>query len=152
MEMVRNRKPLSLTLIKRWHKELFAQSKPEHAGTFRKKNVRVANFKAPHHLDIDFLLKDFISWYNENKRKLHPVELAALTHLKFVKVHPFADGNGRIARLLLNLVLHSNKYPMMTVEHANRGRYYTALDEFDDTQEEEVFVNYIIGSYIQENS
>lgn len=151
MEMLNLSKPLTVSLLKRWHKDIFAHSKPEHAGRFRDKNVRVAKFKAPHYMDIHYLLEEFLEWYEAHKKKLHPVELAALVHLKFVKIHPFLDGNGRIARLLLNYVLHKNEYPMITVEYKNRMKYYEVLDEFDETQEEEVFVKFIIDSFIDEN-
>ena len=152
MEMIESKEPLSLKLIKRWHKDMFFHSKPNDAGKFRKKNVRVAEYKAPHYMDIEILLFRFIDWYNENRKKMHPIELAALTHLKFVKIHPFLDGNGRIGRMLLNYVLHKNDYPMMTVEYKDRMSYYKALDKFDDTQEEEVFVQYVVESYINENN
>lgn len=152
MNMVNTDRPLSLALIRKWHRDMFSNSKGDIAGENRKKNVRVAKFKAPHYLDIDHLLKEFIEWYDDSKKKMHPVELAAMAHLKFVKVHPFMDGNGRIARLLLNYVLNKNGYPMMTVEYKNRLSYYEALDEFDETQEEEVFVSYILDSYIREHA
>ncbi len=151
MDMIKTKKPLTKKLILSWHKELFKQAKPSIAGKFRKTNVRVANFKAVHYMDIPYLLDDFFEWYKKNKNKLHPVELAAMTHLKFVKIHPFLDGNGRIARLLLNYVLKTHDYPMMTIEYKNRKVYYKALDNFDETQEEEIFVQYIIDSYLREH-
>ena len=150
MNMIADTKPLSVSLIKSWHKEMFIHSKPEAAGMYRTKNVRVANFKAPHFMDLSYLLEEFVQWYYTNKKKMHPLELAALTHLKFVKIHPFLDVNGRIARLLLNYVLHKHGYPMMTVEYKNRMAYYTALDRFDETQEEEVFIRFVLDSFIQE--
>lgn len=152
MGMINTTKPLTLSLLKHWHKEIFSQSKPDLAGKYRDVNVRVAGFKAPHFMDIGYLLEEFLQWYESNKKTMHPIELAAMAHLKFVKVHPFLDGNGRIARLLLNYVLSHNGYPMMTVEYKNRMSYYKALDEFDETQEEEVFVKFIIDSYIDEYS
>ncbi|MGE0793338.1 MAG: Fic family protein, partial [Candidatus Woesearchaeota archaeon] len=153
MEMVNCKEDLSVDLIKKWHYDLFNFSKKELAGKYRDRNVRVAQFKAPHYLDLSFLMNDFVKWFKISSRgsaSLHPVELAALTHLKFVKIHPFLDGNGRIGRLLLNFVLHKFGYPMMTVEYKDRYSYYKALDEFDETQEEEIFVRYIVNSYLKE--
>lgn len=152
MQMTQVKKPLTKELILQWHKELFKQAKPSIAGKFRQTNVRVADYKAAHYLDIPYLIDDFITWFKENKNKLHPVELAAMTHLKFVKIHPFLDGNGRIARLLLNYVLNRSEYPMMTIEYKNRETYYKALDKYDDTQEEEVFVKYIVESFLKEHA
>ncbi len=156
MEMVNCKEDLSLKLILKWHHDLFNFSKKELAGKFRDRNVRVAQFKAPHFMDLIPLFNQFINWYKKNSGrrsgnlKLHPVELAALVHLKFVKLHPFLDGNGRIGRLLLNFILHRNGYPMMTVEYKDRYSYYKALDEFDETGEEEIFVRYIVDSYLRE--
>lgn len=152
MDMIANTKPLSIALIKKWHKDMFKGAKPDIAGKFRKKNVRVAQYKAPHHMDLSYLLQEFIDWYKDNRNKMHAVEFAALTHLKFVKIHPFMDGNGRIGRMLLNYILHKNGYPMMTVEYNNRESYYEALDKYDDTQEEEIFVRYVIDSYVREHN
>jgi Fic family protein len=152
MEMVSSKEDLSVDLIKKWHYDLFNFSKKELAGKFRDRNVRVAQYKAPHYLDLPFLMKDFIKYYNSNKKKIHPLELAAMIHLKFVKIHPFLDGNGRIGRLLINFVLHKFGYPMMTVEYKDRYSYYKALDEYDETGEEEIFVRYIVNSYLKEYS
>ncbi|MCF7798530.1 Fic family protein [Candidatus Woesearchaeota archaeon] len=152
MNMSTVKKPLTKELILHWHKELFKQAKPSIAGKFRKANVRVAGYKAAHYLDVPYLIDEFIEWFKEHRNKMHPVELAAMTHLKFVKIHPFLDGNGRIARLLLNYVLNRSNYPMMTIEYKNRESYYTALDKFDETQEEEVFVKYIVESFLREHA
>ncbi len=151
LNMTTTKKPLTKELILQWHRELFKQAKPSIAGKFRKTNVRVAGYKAAHHLDVPYLMDEFLEWFREHRNKMNPVELAAMTHLKFVKIHPFLDGNGRIARLLLNYVLNRSDYPMMTIEYNNRETYYKALDDFDDTQEEEVFVKYIIESFLNEH-
>ena len=50
-------------------------------------------------------MDEFIAWLNKNENKLHPVTLAAEVHKRFVFIHPFIDGNGRVARLLMNLIL-----------------------------------------------
>ncbi|MBU3958163.1 MAG: Fic family protein, partial [Nanoarchaeota archaeon] len=63
------------------------------------------------------LLEEFFGWYNKNKGRLHSVELAALAHLKFVTIHPFSDGNGRISRLLMNFVLHKHGFPMLNIPY-----------------------------------
>ncbi len=75
------------------------------------------------------LMSDLIKWYNaeEEKAVLSPVELAALFHYRYIRIHPFEDGNGRIARLLVNYILLRHGYPMMVVPTADRKNYLDAL-------------------------
>ena len=63
----------------------------------------------------------------EKKTELHPIELAAYAHRKFVDIHPFADGNGRIARLLMNLILVNNGYCVVSIPPALRVDYINTL-------------------------
>jgi len=58
-------------------------------------------------------MKKFVDWFNKQETKMHPVEFAALAHKKFVFIHPFIDGNGMLARLLMNLVLLLNEYSIV---------------------------------------
>lgn len=74
------------------------------------------------------MLADYVSWLNNNPEELRPVELAALTHFRLVHIHPFVDGNGRIARLFMNLMLVRQEYPIAYVRREERGRYYDALE------------------------
>ena len=95
------------------------------------------------------LLKDFILWYDSSKNKLHPVELAAMVHLKFVRIHPFGDGNGRISRMLMNFILHKNGFPMLDISYKNRSSYYTALERSGQQQDDLIFVRHIIFRYMK---
>jgi len=65
-----------------------------------------------------------------NDKKLHPIERAALFHLKFEGIHPFVDGNGRTGRLILNLMLMQAGYPPINVKYSDRKRYYEAFDDY----------------------
>ena len=65
---------------------------------------------------------------DERRSKLHPIERAALFHLKFENIHPFVDGNGRTGRLILNLSLMKSGYPPVDVKFADRRRYYDAFE------------------------
>lgn len=73
-------------------------------------------------------MEEFVEWLNsENTLRIHPVELAALAHYKFVIIHPFVDGNGRTARLLMNLILMQAGFPPVVVKVEDRLHYYEAL-------------------------
>ena len=66
----------------------------------------------------------------EGNRKLHPIERAALFHLKFEGIHPFVDGNGRTGRLILNFMLMQAGYPPINVKYSDRKRYYEAFNQY----------------------
>ncbi|MBM7856178.1 Fic family protein [Desulfohalotomaculum tongense] len=84
-----------------------------------------------------------------NKSDLHPVELAARAHHKFVAIHPFDDGNGRVARLLMNLILMRNGYLPVVIKNELREEYYRALMKADEGDEAD-FINLIARE--EENS
>jgi Fic family protein len=73
-------------------------------------------------------LTTFIDWYATQADSLHPVERAARVHGEFVKIHPFVDGNGRTARLLMNLELMKSGFPAAVLPVESRLAYYEALD------------------------
>lgn len=79
------------------------------------------------------LMADLVDWYNEaeQKGKLSPVELAALFHYRYIRIHPFEDGNGRIARLMMNFILARHDYPMIVVRSRNKSAYLDALHQAD---------------------
>ena len=79
------------------------------------------------------LMADLVNWYNEAEKegKLSPVELAALFHYRYIRIHPFEDGNGRIARLLVNFILTRHDYPMIVVRSRKKSEYLEALHQTD---------------------
>jgi Fic family protein len=78
-------------------------------------------------------MEQFVSRVETESAELHPVAVAAIIHSDFVKIHPFIDGNGRTARLLLNFELMQNGYPPIVIEKEQRAEYYSALDEAHTT-------------------
>ena len=128
-DMLSYEKDLSLQIILYWHKKLFESTKKDIAGKIRQHQVGIAGsrFTPPSPVEVYPSLTYFFSWYKKNKDKLHPVELAALVHLKFVTVHPFGDGNGRISRLIMNFILKGHNFPLLDIPYENRAGYYTAL-------------------------
>ena len=77
-------------------------------------------------------MTNLLNWYNENRGKIPPVKLSALFHGKFEQIHPFEDGNGRVGRFLINLILIKNKYPPLIIRRSQRISYLKALENFDN--------------------
>jgi Fic family protein len=151
-EMLNYKKDLNLQTILYWHKLLFDSSKPEIAGKIRQHQVAISGskFMPPFPAEIYPLIMEFLRWYNKNKTKLYPIITAALVHLKFVTIHPFADGNGRISRIMMNFVLNKNKFPMMNIQYGNRTSYYNALERTQITKDESKFLQWFIKNYVKE--
>ena len=79
------------------------------------------------------LMTDLVDWYNEEEArgKLTPVQLAALFHYRYIRIHPFEDGNGRIARLMVNYILVRHHWPMVVIRNRNKSQYIEALHHAD---------------------
>lgn len=73
-------------------------------------------------------MKKFVEWFNKNEPKMNPVEFAARAHQKFVFIHPFVDGNGRVARLIMNLALLRGEYTVAIIPAVRRMEYVAALE------------------------
>lgn len=105
----------------------------EWAGRYRNSNVIIggATHTPPEAFEVPQLMQELISWVNNDGRNLHPVELAAVFHHRFVHIHPFFDGNGRTTRLAMNVVLLRAGFPLVVILKNDRGRYYRLLGEAD---------------------
>lgn len=146
-------KDLTLNVILQWHKNLFQETKPEISGKIRKNRVGIAGSKyiPPLPVEIYPLLREFFKWYNKNKDNIHPIELAMLVHLKFVTIHPFSDGNGRISRIMMNFVLNKKGYPMFNIQYDSRKSYYSSLEHSNVKNNDSYFLNWFIKNYIKNN-
>ncbi len=156
---------IKLDLILRWHRELFMSTKPDIAGQIRKHQVLISGsrFIPPTPVEVYPMLVDFFRWYDStsgfirNKRKnigeivTHPVELAALIHLKFVTIHPFSDGNGRISRLLMNYMLNRHGFPMLNITYSRRSSYHNALERSQITKDDSIFTRWFFRRYLDAN-
>lgn len=78
-------------------------------------------------------MTDLVDWYNavEQSGEMTPVELAALFHYRYIRIHPFEDGNGRIARLLVNYILNRHGWPMIVIRSRKKQDYIEALHQTD---------------------
>ena len=104
-KVIQEKRELSETVFLEWHKELFEQTKSDIAGMYREYLVRVGSYRAPDWQDIPKLMKEYFSWYDKHKKQYPAILLAAVVHNQFENIHPFADGNGRVGRLLRNNIL-----------------------------------------------
>ncbi|MEK6915172.1 MAG: Fic family protein [Nanoarchaeota archaeon] len=81
-------------------------------------------------------MDNLIRWYNDNIEKIHPIKLASIFHGKFEQIHPFEDGNGRVGRFLINIILIKNKYPPLIIRKSQRVHYLKSLDDFDNNHKD----------------
>lgn len=126
------RHTISEHLIRSLQQLIVSESDPEVAGKYRTGNVSILGSKhnPPDAIEIPKLMQDLLKWIRKSA-KMHPVELAALAHHKLVHIHPFFDGNGRTARLFMNLLLLQKGYPLVIILKNDRKKYYAALEKAD---------------------
>ena len=104
------------------------------AGKYRVHNVRItgATKTPPDFSKVYHLIDDLIALLKDKERKEHPIKTATFLHHKLVEIHPFTDGNGRVARLLTNLYLMKEGYPPIVLRKEERGKYYHFLRIADE--------------------
>nr|CAD7407217.1 unnamed protein product [Timema cristinae] len=111
------------------HRRVLGFVDPIEAGTFRRTQVYVGGHVPPGPLQITLLMEEFSRWLNsEQALRLHPIRYAALAHYKLVHIHPFSDGNGRTARLLMNTILMQAGFPPVIILKQDRHKYYEHLN------------------------
>lgn len=135
---------ISEQFIRNLHQIVMQETDKEWAGKYRNSNVIIvgADHTPLDAIDVPNEMHKLINWLRQNRKKLHIIELAALVHHKLVYIHPFFDGNGRIARLVMNLLLMQVKYPLAVILKNDRKKYYKVLFEADKGNLT-VFVNFI---------
>ena len=121
------------------------------AGNYRQSEVFVKGSRTtfPYPEKVAFLMSEFYEWLNVIQGE-SPIKIAADAHYKFVTIHPFVDGNGRVARLLMNLVLAIHGYPMAVIKNEERSRYLSSLEKAQTTNNMDDF--YYIVSFAVEKS
>lgn len=125
--------PITPQHVRQLHRLVLARIDDAAAGQYRTLHVRVAGagFQPPEAWQVAPLMDGWADWLNGAARAWHPVERAACAHHRLVAIHPFVDGNGRTARLVMNLVLMRTGYPPTVILRANRGQYYRVLARAD---------------------
>lgn len=151
-EAMTSRLPLTQNFIRQLHKTILREdytvyrtlpngvqtSYVIHAGQYKTRPNSVItrygdrfDYASPE--ETPALMNDLVDWYNDAERKgdMSPVELAALFHYRYIRIHPFEDGNGRIARLMVNYILARHNWPMIVVRSRMKNKYLDALHQSD---------------------
>ena len=151
-----NRDNLSMDDILAIHKIVLQKIDDVHAGVFRQVMVRVTGSTTvfPNYAKVPFLMVDFMEWLHGATE--HPVIVAALAHYQLVLIHPFVDGNGRTARLLMNLLLLQEGYPLAIIKKEKRSEYIRAIEHANRAEDFNPFfvvvaeaVEYVLDAYLE---
>ncbi len=130
--------------ILKLHRLFFYRIDPKEAGYYRKVPAIItgATIELPPPSKIKAVMQEFVAGIPERRAGVHPVVFAALLHLSLVTIHPFVDGNGRTARLLMNLALVQDGYPVTIIPPVVRSNYIEALKS-SNAGDSQPFVNLI---------
>lgn len=124
-------KDITETNIKELHRLFYYRIDASQAGKYRKQKVIITgtDFIPPAPDKISVLMESFVDGIPGIREKNHPVEFAAIIHKELVTIHPFIDGNGRAARLLMNLALLQSGYPVAIIPPIMRREYLDTLNK-----------------------
>lgn len=127
-------------------------TKPVSPGQYKTRPNHVLTLSGQIHYYADPIhvkdeMEKLIAWFQEAK-KLHPIERAALFHYRFVSIHPFDDGNGRLARILMNLILMQEGYPPCIIQKIHRRHYLECLSLADTQGQTEPFVSFVASELL----
>lgn len=146
-EIIQQQQDFSEYVLKQIHALVLHGIDRDNAGRYRIQPVLISGSRhiPPQAHTLQSLMDAYFAWYNEHQSRLHPVELAANLHERLVTIHPFIDGNGRTARLVMNLVLLRHGYPLAIIggDSESRIAYYDALEEAQIRGNSEGFTRFI---------
>jgi Fic family protein len=155
MAITRYKGKFDIQFIKKLHTTLFSGVEDNIKGKLRselKRDVKIAGtpYIPPKWNELEKELSNFFKWYKMDNRKLHPLELASLVHLKLISIQPFTDGNSRLSRLLMNWILWKKAYPLVDIPVEDLENYYDVLDKYQIEKDEKPFIRYIIKKYLNQ--
>lgn len=130
------RKPITATNVRQIHRFVLKDIDDDNAGKYRSTDVEISgsDYKPPPPESVPPQMHDFGNWLSststvdDNQGTLEAILYAAVAHTWLMYIHPFIDGNGRVARLLMNLILMRHGYPIAIIGKEDRLRYYDALE------------------------
>ena len=153
-DIVSKKLDFSAYLLKQIHSLVLYAIDRENAGNYRKVPVLIGGSKhiPPQPYLIESLMEEYFRFYEQNKTVLHPVVLSAEMHEKLVTIHPFIDGNGRTSRLVMNLILLQNGFPLAIIggDYESRMAYYAALESVQTEKTKSDFILFI-AQKVKEN-
>lgn len=138
--------------LKNIHTLILKEIDNYNAGRYRSENVLISGAKhiPPKHYELDYLMQKLMKEYQKEWNEYHPVIKATLLHGEFVKLHPFVDGNGRTARLLLNFELMKYGYTPIIIKNERRAEYYDVLDLAHTTMNYAPFIR-LVSEFVIES-
>jgi len=130
--------------IKALHLLFYKAIDERNAGVWRDVDIIVTgtDYRFPSPAELSYQMEILESWMAE-RDSMHPVCFAAMLHLNFVTVHPFIDGNGRVARLLLNAALIQDGYMLAVIPPILRLDYLTAIRHYQQRSDASPFCDFI---------
>ena len=142
-EVIKTNESLSLRLIREFH-ALVLNNDIENRGKFKESNNEIlgAEFETTHYYLVEEKLTELIEKFNSSENNDLIMKVACF-HADFEKIHPFIDGNGRTGRLLLNLELMKNGYPITVIRNEEREEYYTALETAQAKADYRLLIDFI---------
>lgn len=143
--IIKEKKDLTEWILKNIHQLILKDIDDNNAGKYRNENITIsgASHIPPNHMIISELIQKLFAEYDREWNNYHPVIKACLLHGEFVKIHPFIDGNGRTARLLLNFELMKYGYTPIVITKSRRAEYYEVLDLAHTTLDYSKFIQLI---------
>jgi Fic family protein len=152
-EMLNYKDDITQKLILLWHEKLFQKTDINNAGSFRREDVTPYIGKTEYVLWADVIpdIENLLDWYKENKKTMNPVAISARFHRRFELIHPFIDGNGRIGRMIMLLILHQNKYPMLNIEPKEKDTYVKKLESSYLQDNGFIFVKWFVSKYLRDH-
>lgn len=146
-EEIKRNSELNIKLIKEFHSLVLGGIDPMNAGIFKKypNSIKNATFETTSPFQVEYDLEKLINEYNNSFDK-NAIEKIACFHADFEKIHPFADGNGRTGRLIMNFELMKQGYPICIIKNEDRLEYYDSLELAQTKKDYSKIINFIESS------
>ena len=144
LDAAQNKVKIDEDFVLRIHKIILTGIDDVNAGFYRAVRVRISGSSTvlPNPLKVPELMKNFGDWLLQNDEDV--LTRAIEAHFKLVTIHPFVDGNGRTARLLLNAILMENGYGPIIIRSIDRKRYLTALETYQTKGNKEPYYRFML--------